>query len=109
MAGRKSLGQAKPAAGALTTLYTVPALKEAACSSIAICNQSQTKDWFRLSHAVAGAADTPAQYVYWDVEVPAGCTFVATIGITAAATDVVRIQSTFGNCSFNLWGMETTA
>lgn len=75
-------------------------------SSIYVCNQSATPDLFRISVAIAGAADTAAQYLYFDLPIGSNDTFVATVGETLATTDVVRIRSTNGTCSFVMFGVE---
>lgn len=105
----KVLGQSKPSATTLTDMYTVPALTSTTVSTIVVANQSATATSFRISVAVAGAADTPAQYLYYDIAIPGNDTFAATLGITLAASDVVRVYNTLATCSFNLFGVEVTA
>ena len=102
----KVLGQAKPSAATLTTGYTVPASTTAVVSSIVVCNQSSVATSFRISLAIAGAADTAAQYLYYDVSIDGNDTFVATIGAGLAATDVVRVYNTLATLSFNVLGVE---
>lgn len=104
----KILGQAAPGAGTLTDLYTVPASTQAVGSSFVVCNRNDYTAHFSMAVAVAGAADTEKQYHYWEQEVPANETFIATIGMTLAATDVVRVLSLEGGMSFNLHGTENT-
>ena len=105
----KVLGQSAPAATVLTTLYTVPGATSAVGSSMMVCNQNTTAAIkFRVSVAVAGAADTPKQYVYYDIEIPPRNTFAGTLGLSLATTDVVRVQSDTANVSFNLFGTEVT-
>lgn len=104
----KVLGQLTPAATTLTALYTVPASTQTTCSSIVVCNQNASSIAFRVSVAIGGAADTPAQYLYYDVALTKNNSFVATLGITLAATDVVRVRSDTANVSFNLFGAEVT-
>lgn len=106
---QKVLGQSKPGAASLTDLYTVtfPAL-ETTVSTITVCNQSATPTSFRVSVAPAGAADTPSQYLYYDVPIAGNDTFAATFGITLASTDVVRVYNTLATLSFSLFGVETT-
>lgn len=104
----KILGQAAPAATTLTDLYTVPASTSAVASTIAVCNQNATKIKFRVSVAVAGAADVVKQYLFHDVELLAHSSFTATVGITLATTDVVRIYSDTASVSFNLFGTEVS-
>lgn len=99
------LAQSKPAATALTALYTVPGGKSVVVSSVTVCNQVASATSWRLSIAVAGAGDDPSQYVYYDLPHQANDTFIATIGVTLGAGDVVRVYSTDGNLSFNLFGV----
>jgi hypothetical protein len=103
---RKVLAQFQ-GTGALATAYTVAAATTAVVSTFTVCNQGTITDKFRLSIAVAGAADTAKQYVYYDVLVAPGKTFAGTIGMTLAATDVVRFlgPTTF---SLNLFGAQYT-
>src|SRR6478609_3949305 len=105
---QKVLGQSKPTATILTDLYTVPAATAATASTIMVCNQSATATSFRISVAPAGAADSPSQYLYYDVAIPGNDTFAATIGITLATTDKVRVYTTLATLSFSLFGMETS-
>ena len=104
----KILGQSKPSAASLTDIYTVPALTSTTISSIVVCNQSATATAFRISVAIAGAANTAAQYLYYDVAIGGNQTFVATIGVTLATTDKVRVYNTRATLSFNLFGIEVT-
>ena len=103
----KVLGQVNPAATTLTTLYTVPASTSATISSIVVCNQS-TATTFRISVQVAAAVDNAKQYLYYDVAIPANETFIATVGITLATTDVVKCYAGSANLSFNLFGVQIT-
>lgn len=104
----KILGQQKPSAATLTDLYTVPSGTNVVASTLTVCNQSATATTFRISVAVAGAADTAKQYLYYDVAIGGNDSFVTTIGITLSATDVVRVYNTLATLSFNLFGIETT-
>jgi hypothetical protein len=104
----KVLAQDAPAATTLTALYTVPALTSVTVSTIVVCNQNIAKIKFRVSIAVAAAADTTKQYIFYDVEILGKNTFTATIGMTLATTDVVRIYSDTTLVSFNLFGVEIT-
>lgn len=104
----KVLGQSYPAAQTLTTLYTVPASTQATASSIVVCNQQPTLAKFRVSIAPSGAADASSQYLYYDQWLQPNDTFIATIGITLGATDVVRAYSSSGTISFSLFGVEVS-
>ena len=105
---RKVLFQANPDAGVLTDGYTVPALTSVVVSSLAAANRSEYSAEFRVAIAVSGGADDPKQYLYYDAEIAGHDTFIATIGITLAATDVIRVYSSNGNVSFQAFGLEST-
>ena len=104
----KNLGQSLPAAGTLTALYTVPGSTSAVMNLFTACNESSATARFRLSVAVAGAADAISQYVYFDQQVAGRSTFVASLGIPLATTDVVRVQSDSGSIAFHAYGVEVT-
>lgn len=104
----KTLGQLAPAANTLTTLYTVPASTSVSSSSIVVCNRVAADDTFRIAVAVGGAADEVKQYLAFDSEVTQDVPRVFTIGITLAATDVVRVFAGTSNLSFNMFGVELT-
>lgn len=100
------LGQIVPDANTLTPLYTVPGSMSASVSSVIVCNQNSLSVLFRISIAVGGVADDPKQYLYFDLPLDGNDTFIATIGISLAANDIVRVQSDTGNVSFNIFGVE---
>jgi hypothetical protein len=77
-------------------------------STVMACNSNASEVTFRLSVQVAGAADDPKQYLYYDMVIPANDTFAATIGITLGATDVVKTYASTTGVSFNLFGTEMT-
>jgi len=104
----KILAQLSPAATTLTTLYTVPAATSAVISSLVICNQNVTTINFRISLAIAGAANNVKQYIYYDLPLLANDTFIATIGISLATTDLIRVYSDTTNVSFSVTGVEIT-
>jgi hypothetical protein len=104
----KILAQSKPGAATLTDAYTVPAATQTIVSTLTICNQSATPTSFRISTAVAGLADTPKQYSFYDVPIAGNESQQYTLGISLAATDVLRVYTTLATCSFVLWGVEIT-
>ena len=103
-----NLGQAAPSAVTATDLYTVPSATSAVVSSIIIANRSATPDKFRVSIRVAGAGATNKQYLYYDTAIAGNDTFIATVGITLATTDVITVYSTNGTLSFNLSGQQNS-
>jgi hypothetical protein len=102
----KVLGQSSPAATTETALYTVPAATSAVASSVIVCNRSAVLSTFRISIAIGGAATTNKDYIYYDLPIGANDTFIATIGVTLATTDVVRVYASNTNLSFSLYGSE---
>ncbi len=102
------LGQAQPTALTLTPIYTVPASTSAVVSSIMVCNTGGTSTTFRLSIAIGGALDNIQQYIYYDLPILNNDTFIATVGISLATTDVIRVQSASGNVSFTISGVQIT-
>jgi hypothetical protein len=103
---RKVLNQKSPGAGVLADLYTVPDNYSTVCSSLTVCNRDSRRTEFRISIAVDGDADENKQYVFYDTPVDGNRTYIATIGITLAAGDVVRCYSASGQLSFGLFGSE---
>jgi hypothetical protein len=104
----KVLGQAAPAINTLTALYTVPGATQTTVSTIYCCNQTGGNIKFRVSVAIAGAVDTPSQYLYYDVLLTKNNAFAATVGLTLGATDVIRVQTDTANVSFSAFGIEVT-
>ena len=102
----KILGQVSPSATTETVLYTVPISTSTVCSSISICNRGATQTTFRVSVSQGGAATSNKDYLYYDVTLAGNDTFIATIGITLATTDVVRVYSGNTSLSFQLWGTQ---
>lgn len=105
---RRVLGQSAPVAATLTDILTIPGATESVVSSLVVCNRSAAADTFRVSVAINGAADSVEQYNYYDIPIPGNDTFVATIGITLDAADVVRVYSRNGTSSFSLYGVLIT-
>ena len=100
------LGQQSPSASLETILYTVPSATSAIGSSIIIANRGTSVATFRVSISVGGVATTNKDYIYYDLPIGANDTFIATIGITLATTDVVRVYASNTNLSFSLYGSE---
>lgn len=75
-------------------------------SSIVVANRSATPTTFRISVAVAGAADNNKQYIAYDVEIAGLDSITYTIGVTLGAADVVRVYATLATLAFNIFGVE---
>ena len=102
----KVLGQVKPSG--LETLYAVPLGKSATLSSVVACNHAAQATTFDVAVAVGGAEDAEKQYLYREQVLPANQSFVATVGLTLAAADMLRVRSANSQVSFNAFGVEIT-
>lgn len=102
----KVLAQNAPSATTLTDLYTVPASTTTTVSSLVICNRSATATTFRISVAPAGAADATTHYIFYDQQLDGNSSFIATIGITLATTDKIRIYAAAATLTFTAFGVE---
>ncbi len=102
----KILGQSSPLATTLTDMYTVPTGATSTISSFFAANRTTSGATFRASVAFSGASDSVKQYIYYDTDLPANETFVATVGITMSQNDVFRVYSSQSGVSFNLFGAE---
>jgi hypothetical protein len=102
----KILGQSSPSATTETVLYTVPSATSTICSSLSICNRGSVQTTFRISFSKAGAATSTKDYIYYDVTLAANDTFISTIGVTLATTDVIRVYAGNANLSFQVYGTE---
>lgn len=103
----KVLGQSNPAATTLTTLYTVPSLTQAVCSTLSVCNLGASTT-YRLAVRPSGAAISNQHYLIYDGAVNSGDSIFLTLGISLDATDVVSIYAGTANVSFSLFGVEIT-
>ena len=102
------MGQSTPVATTLTDVYTVPAATTTAVSSIVICNRSAVATSFRVVVRPAGGAIANQMYLYYDVIIAGNDTFVATIGVSLATTDVISVYNTLATLSFNVFGQENS-
>ncbi len=102
----KILGQVNPSATTNTTLYTVPAGTQAVISTIVIANLDTAPATYRIALRPAGETIANKHYIAYNVSVGAADSTTLTIGLTLAATDVVTVQASSSNLSFNLSGME---
>lgn len=102
----KVLGQSNPSATTATTLYTVPAATSAIVSTITVCNQATTAATYRIAVRINGAALTAAQYIAYDVSLPANASDTLTLGVTLGAADVISVYSSSATMSFSAFGSE---
>ena len=102
----KVIAQSNPAATTLTAIYTVPALTEAVISTIIVTNRTNATRSFRISIAVAGAADSLEQYIAYDTSLQGNGIQELTIGVTLGPADVIRVYASTTDLSFNVFGTE---
>ena len=102
------LAQSNPGAATLTDALTVAASTQIVVSSIVVANRAGAGTTFRISIAVAGAGDDNKQYIRYDKAIAANADEDVKVGITLAATDVVRVYATLATLSFNIFGAKIT-
>ena len=102
----KVLGQLAPSANTASTLYTVPSANSAVCSTLTICNGGAANAAVNVSVAVGGASANVAQNLVKSSNLLVNDTMFLTLGVTLAATDVIRVESDQANVSFQVFGSE---
>jgi glucose-6-phosphate dehydrogenase assembly protein OpcA len=102
----KVLGQSNPSATTATTLYTVPSSTSTVVSTITVANLAGTSATYRISVRPAGASQTNAMYLAYDVTVGALDTTTITLGVTLATTDVITVYASTANLAFQAFGSE---
>jgi hypothetical protein len=105
----KVLGQSNPSATTVTTLYTVPSATNTVVSTIVVANQAATAGTYRI--IVQPAADVSGtilakQYIAYDSAITANNSTMITIGLTLAASDVVKVYASSATMSFSVFGTE---
>lgn len=102
------LGQAMPAANSETTIFTA-SQTDAIISALIVCNQSSSPDSISVRVAIGGAADTDAQYIFYNTTLNGNSTVQLVAGLTMATNDQMRVTSLNGTSSFNLFGQQDQA
>jgi hypothetical protein len=102
----KVLGQSAPSADTDTNIYTVPAATQAICSTLVVCNTSQTTTKYNIAIRPAGETLAQKHYISYQSEAPAQSSTYITIGASLSATDVVTIRSNSSGLSFTIFGSE---
>jgi len=98
-----TLAQLSVSASTLTDIYT-PGQGKHSTVEVIVCNRGADTT-VRLSYAIAGAADSIAQYLLYDVPLGANST-ISTVRFTVNATDVLRVYAASGDVSFTVNGIE---
>lgn len=107
----KILGQQAPALNTEVDIYVTPNSTSTIISSITVANRGTSIAQFRVAIHQATGVTLTKDYLYYDVTIGGNDTFIATVGITLAATDRVRVEGRStggGNLSFQLFGSEIT-
>lgn len=103
----KVLAQAAPSATTETTLYTVPSGYSAVVSTIAIANQAGSSGTYRIAvRPAADASTTQKHWIVYGATVGASDSIMLTLGITLAASDVIRVYASSADMSFSVFGSE---
>ena len=102
----KVLGQQSPSITTETTIYTVPSVTQAVCSTLSVCNRSTTAATFRIRIKINNAADSNSQFLMFDAPIAGKDTLLLTFGATLGAGDVVRVYSSNADTTFQLFGSE---
>lgn len=101
----KVLGQAALTASN-TTVYTVPAGRQAVISTVNVCNTNTSNSTFRLAVRPAGETLAAKHYLHHDTSVPALDSINISLGITMGNTDVLTAETRLGNISMSVFGSE---
>ena len=108
----KVLGQvALAVAGTEEQLYKVPGSTSTTISSLVVANRGSTDRTFVIGIDVGdnnGGDSEPKDFLYKDVTVLANDTFIATVGLTLAATDSLNITGSHTDLTFSAFGVEVT-
>jgi len=103
----KILGQSEPANTNNTTLYTVPASRQAIVSTLTVCNTSTNDTTFRVFVVPSGGTAGSSNAIFYDGDLVANSTISFTLGLTLGAGDFVSVRtSTAGAVSFQAFGSE---
>lgn len=83
---------------------------DAVISSLVACNvgDSNAKIDVRVVWEEEGDTFSPKQLLYHNLVIPAGETFVATMGITIDSNEKIFVGAVEGSVAFNLFGAERT-
>lgn len=106
MATYKVLGQANPAAITNVDLYTVPAGKQAVCSTLVIANRAVSGTTFRVAVRPAGDAIADQHYIAFNTTIAANDSIFLTLGVSLSEGDVVTVYNAANTLSYSLFGSE---
>lgn len=101
MAIQQTLAQVDTAATTLTDIFR--AGNPVTLSGLAVCNRG-VDGTFRLALSLGGAAISDSHYVFYDYAVLAKVTYITTLGIPMIKGDVIRVYTSHGDFSVQLYG-----
>lgn len=104
---RQILAQAAPSATTWEKLYTCPVDTNVDCDTLSVCNEGGAAATFRLSINIGGAAadgDTAKEYIYYNVSVDNGDTFLRDFPPPLNSGDVIWIYASTATVGFTLCG-----
>lgn len=105
----KVLGQVAPASsGVMTDLYTVPAATSTVISTLVIANRDGGPTTYKIAVCPAGASVLDKHYIASSVVINGNDSTCLTLGITLAATDVIKVEAGSTKLSFSAFGSEIT-
>jgi hypothetical protein len=76
-------------------------------AGFSVCNRSATAITFRLAQRLSGNTLSNEMYLFYDTTIAANATGLFTLGVCMSATDVITVQASTANVSFQAWGVES--
>ncbi|KAA5603035.1 hypothetical protein F1188_20095 [Roseospira marina] len=101
------LGTAAPPADTDTTVYTVPA-DTVATLNVAVVNRGDDAATVRVA-VTPDAAPADADWIEYDVVIPAGGGVLERSGIVAGPGERVIVRDDAGTCTYRIHGFEGSA
>lgn len=102
----KVLAQSNPAATTDTDIYTVPSATETVISSIIIANLSTSNSTYDIAIRPNNETLENKHYLAKGVTLGAADSTTLTLGITMDAADVLTVQASTIDTTFNVFGTE---
>jgi hypothetical protein len=102
----KVLGQKSPAANTAWDIYAVSGTKDSIINCITVANRDTAPAAYRISVRPDAATLTTDMYLAYDVSIDGNSSVALNLGITLNQNDVVTVQATTSNVSFNVFGAE---
>lgn len=103
---RSVLGQLDPLAATDTVLYTVPALTETEVTMFSVANRGAAAITWRMGLSAGGGALANEDYIYYDLALNPGNSFIHAAPLLLAAADEVRVYSDLATAAFAVCGKE---